>query len=100
MSKVTLTTSSAASHQRSPGSCTIAFSESERNQVLGHLDDIFFSPVFRNSKRNCALLRYVVERCLDGQADQLKERTIGVDAFGRQADYDTSADHSVRSAAG
>jgi hypothetical protein len=30
----------------------------------------------------------------------LKERTIGVEAFGRPADYDTSIDHSVRSAAG
>ncbi len=42
----------------------------------------------------------MVERALEGQADLLKERTIGVEAFGRAADYDTNADHSVRSAAG
>jgi len=46
------------------------------------------------------LLRYIVGQTLDGRAEQLKERTIGVEAFGRAADYDTNADHSVRSAAG
>jgi hypothetical protein len=96
MSKVTAL---AASRQRSTGA-TFAFNETERDQILDHLEEIFLSPAFRNSKRNCALLRYVVESALDGQADQLKERTIGVEAFGRQADYDTNVDHSVRSAAG
>lgn len=100
MSKVVMSSPGAGSRQRSAGSATLAFTESERNRILEHLDEISFSPVFRNSKRNCALLRFVVERALDGQADQLKERTIGVEAFGRQADYDTNADHSVRSAAG
>lgn len=76
------------------------FTEARQNQVMVHLDCVLQSPIFRNSKRVCALLRYVVERALEGQADQLKERTIGVEAFGRQADYDTSIDHSVRSAAG
>lgn len=99
MSKLVMTAPSATS-RRSASAGSISFSEAERNQVLDHLEDIFLSPVFRNSKRYCALLRYVVERSLEGQADQLKERTIGVEAFGRQADYDTNADHSVRSAAG
>jgi hypothetical protein len=96
MSKVTAL---AASRQRSNGAL-LAFTETERTQILDHIEAIFLSPAFRNSKRNCALLRYVVESAVDGQADQLKERTIGVEAFGRPADYDTNADHSVRSAAG
>jgi hypothetical protein len=96
MSKVTTL---ATSRQRSTGA-SFDFNESERNQILDHLEEIFLSPAFRNSKRNCALLRYVVESALNGQADQLKERTIGVEAFGRPAAYDTNADHSVRSAAG
>jgi hypothetical protein len=35
---------------------------------------------------------------LEGNPDRLKERTIGVDVFGRPADYDTASDHAVRSA--
>jgi hypothetical protein len=45
-------------------------------------------------------LRYVVERTLDGQADSLKERTIGVDVFGRSSEYDPSDDATVRVKAG
>jgi hypothetical protein len=99
MSKAAMTSVLAPPRPRS-SVAAIAFTEVERNQVIEHLEEIFLSPVFRNSKRNCALLRYVVERTLDGLADQLKERTIGVEAFGRQPDYDTNVDHSVRSAAG
>lgn len=96
MSKVTTL---ATSRQRATGA-SLAFTQTERNRILDHIEEIFLSPAFRNSKRNCALLRYVVERAVEGNADLLKERTIGVEAFGRPADYDTNVDHSVRSAAG
>lgn len=99
MPKLSIISPGAASRQRTAAPAVV-FTDAERNRVLAHLDDMFLSLAFRNSKRYCTLLRYVVERALDGQANQLKERTIGVDAFGRQADYDTSTDHSVRSAAG
>jgi hypothetical protein len=45
------------------------------------------------------LLRYVVEQTLTGHCEELKERTIGVEAFHRSADYDSSADPAVRLAA-
>jgi hypothetical protein len=63
-----------------------------------HLEQILTSAVFRNSKRYAAVLRYVVEQALAGNLDRLKERSIGVDVFGRSADYDTASDHVVRSA--
>src|SRR3954471_20385787 len=66
--------------------------------VLAQLGNILQSAVFRNSKRYAAVLRYIVEQTLNGNADQLKERTIGVDVFGRMPDYDTASDHVVRSA--
>src|SRR3954468_16602115 len=66
--------------------------------VLDQLGRILESPGFRNSKRYAAVLRYIVEQTLNGNADQLKERTIGVDIFGRTPDYDTASDHVVRSA--
>src|SRR5689334_1911238 len=66
--------------------------------VLDQLRTILASPCFRNSKRYAAVLRYIIEQALNGNADHLKERTIGVDVFGRKADYDTASDHVVRSA--
>ena len=38
----------------------------------------------------------MVEQSLAGHADSLKERTIGVEAFGRAADYETNLDGVVR----
>lgn len=43
---------------------------------------------------------FSVSRTLDGAAEHLKERTIGVEVFGRAPDYDTATDHVVRSSAG
>lgn len=39
-----------------------------------------------------------MERTLRGEGDLIKERTIGTDVFDREASYDTSTDHVVRSA--
>lgn len=55
--------------------------------------------VFRSSKRSVQFLRYVVEQTLNGAADRIKERTIGVEVFGRDPSYDTNVDHIVRTAA-
>jgi hypothetical protein len=57
-----------------------------RARFAEHLKQILASTAFRNSKRYAAVLRYVVERALEGNLDRLKERTIGVDVFGRPAD--------------
>lgn len=72
----------------------------EREEVLRELEAILASPHFCNSKRYPALLRYIVENALAGKADQLKERTLGVEIFDRPADYDTSSDTVVRYTAG
>ncbi len=75
-------------------------SPEEREIVLRELGEILASHHFKNSKRYPALLQYVVTQVLDGHADQLKERTLGVEVFGRAADYDTNADPVVRFTAG
>src|ERR1700722_6732289 len=56
-------------------------------------------PLFTNSKRYPVLLTYIVEQTLLGNAGELKERTIGVEAFGREPDYDVNLDPVVRTAA-
>jgi hypothetical protein len=55
---------------------------------------------FRSSKRSQDFLRYVVENTLNGHGDMLKERTIGIDVFGRSTSYDPSDDATVRVKAG
>lgn len=78
----------------------IPLTQAERDSVLRELDRILRSPLFRSSKRNPALLKYIVEQTLDGRGEALKERTLGVEVFGRDPDYDTNLDHVVRTAAG
>lgn len=70
------------------------------DRIREELDRVLASHEFRTSKRSQEFLRYVVEHTLRGQSDLLKERTIGVDVFGRPAGYDPSDDATVRVKAG
>src|SRR5579863_1303413 len=72
----------------------------ERELVLNELEAISSSYHFRGSKRYPALLRYVVDAALDNRSGELKERTLGVEVFGRDPGYDVNADPVVRVSAG
>jgi len=63
------------------------------------LERILADPLFANSRRSAKLLRYVVEYTLDGRVDHLKERTLGIEVFQREPDYDTNRDPVVRTTA-
>ena len=76
------------------------FSPEQRQIVLGTLRRVLESSHFSKSKRYPAFLEYIVRSALEEQTDSLKERTIGVEVFGRTPDYDTSTDPVVRIAAG
>lgn len=71
-------------------------SEAERVAVQQQLEKLLSSTPFNSSRRYPSFLRFVVARVLAGQTDQLKERIIGVEIFGRHADYDTNTDPIVR----
>src|ERR1700677_3063236 len=64
--------------------------------VREQLKRLLAHPLFTNSKRYPVLLAYTVEQVLLGNAGELKERTIGVEAFGREPSYDVSLDPVVR----
>src|SRR5690349_11007231 len=64
----------------------------ERAQVERLLAD----PLFSQSKRYGAFLRYVTERALNHNQEPLNERTLGVEIFARAPNYDTDADPIVR----
>lgn len=65
-------------------------------QVEKTLDRILSSPAFRNSKQCQKFLRYVVNHSHAGEEDRLKERSIGIEVFGRDPGYDTAGDPIVR----
>ncbi len=72
----------------------------ERAAIREQLERILASPRFKNSKRYPCLLRYVVEHTLEGHTPHLKERSLGVEVFGRDPGYDTNLDPVVRTTAG
>ena len=74
--------------------------DADQDEILTQLDLLLAHPLFSQSKRYPALLRFVVEQTLDGNADQVKERLIGMEVFGRAPGYDANADPVVRVAAG
>ena len=75
-------------------------SEEDHALIQNALEEILVSTPFRGSRRYPAMLRYIVEQTLQGNQDKLKERTIGVEVFGRGPAYDTNEDPVVRFSAG
>jgi len=63
------------------------------------LDRLVRHSFLMKSHRLVLFLRYVVEQTLQGQGDQLKERNIGTEVFGKGSRYDPAADSTVRVAA-
>ena len=72
------------------------FSEEEKNAIHLQMERLLANPYFSHSRRFPSFLRFVIEHTMSGQTDPLKERTLGVEIFGRSADYDTASDPIVR----
>ena len=64
------------------------------------LERVLASETFGRSERARKLLRYLVEREQEGEADRLKGFSIAVDVFGKDADFDSATDAVVRVQAG
>jgi hypothetical protein len=64
--------------------------------IREHVSEIVASPSFKGSRRGQEFLRHIIEKALKGQFDDLKERTLGVELFGRPPAYDTAEDAVVR----
>ena len=72
----------------------------EAAAVREQLDRLLAHPLFSNSKRYPVLLAHTVEQTLKGNSAELKERSIGIEVFGRSPTYDANADPVVRITAG
>ncbi|MGH9222011.1 MAG: tetratricopeptide repeat protein, partial [Vicinamibacterales bacterium] len=64
------------------------------------VERILASKGFASAGRLSRLLRYIVDKTLAGEADQLKEYAVGVEVFDRDDKYDPRLDSIVRVEAG
>ena len=77
-----------------------ALSEPSTSEVHAALQRILASRCFQQAERASEFLRFVVEQTLAGAGQRLKGYTIGVEVFGRPADFDAQSDALVRVEAG
>jgi hypothetical protein len=61
-----------------------------------YLNEITGGPAFKGSPRSAQFLEYIIWQSATGKMAALKERTIGVELFGRSPAYDTGEDAIVR----
>src|SRR5215831_8746511 len=82
--------SAAVSRQRDKRAAMIAFQSSvtRAGRTQTQVERIIQNRNLRLSQVQRRLLTYLVEKSLAGEADDLKEYTIGVDAFGKPPSYD------------
>jgi len=69
----------------------------QRTAIWRAADEILADPSFKKSRRCVILFRRLIEHALEGgDEDGIKERTLGIEVFGREAVYDTNTDPIVR----
>jgi hypothetical protein len=66
------------------------------DEIRQQLNRLLGNSFFSHSKRFPTFLRFVVEQTLAGESENIKERTLGIEIFGRDAEYDTASDPIVR----
>jgi len=72
------------------------WTQEQRAAIQAEAREILSHPSFKNSKRCIALFPRLVEHALNGDQEGVKERTLGIEVFGRDNDYDTNIDPIVR----
>lgn len=68
----------------------------DREGIQRHLKEILEGDAFRGANRSGQFLKYVVEETVAGRQENLKERILGIEIFGRAPNYDTGEDAIVR----
>jgi hypothetical protein len=68
----------------------------DREEIHAQLTRLIRSKTFETSEVHRKLLQYLAEKAINGEADRLKEYTIGLEAFGKPSTYDPKHDSIVR----
>jgi hypothetical protein len=65
------------------------------DEINRQLERLFSSPDFLASPQQKALLKFVVNQSLTGNANRIKSYTVATEVFGREPDFDQSTDPIV-----
>lgn len=68
----------------------------DEENVRAEVDRLIHSKTFETSEVHRRLLQYLADKTLSGEADRLKEYTIGLEAFSKPPEYDPRRDSIVR----
>jgi len=66
------------------------------DEIRAHVERIVRSKTFETSEVHRHLLQYLAEKTLVGEAERLKEYTVGLEAFGKPPSYDPRQDSIAR----
>jgi TolB-like protein len=70
-----------------------------QQEIRAHVETVIAS-IFASSPRRAQLLRYLCNRTLDGEGEQVNEYGVGLDVFERPASFDPRIDSIVRTEMG
>src|SRR5690242_9518936 len=68
----------------------------EAEEIRAQVSRVVQSKTFETSDIHRRLLQYLAEKTITGEADRLKEYSIGLEAFGKPPSYDPRQDSIVR----
>jgi hypothetical protein len=68
----------------------------DADAIRAQVERLVKSKTFETSDVHRRLIQYLAEKSILGEADRLKEYTIGLDAFGKPSSYDPKHDSIVR----
>jgi len=68
----------------------------QTGSIHAQVERVANSETFRNAEVLQRLLKFIAEKSIAGEADQLKEYTVATDGLGRPASYDPGHDSLVR----
>ena len=66
------------------------------DEARSELENILRSLLFQRSERPSQFLRYICEKSFAGESSQINEHLIGIEVFGRGANYSPTEDSIVR----
>lgn len=78
------------------GQLCLEETELAHEEIQSQLARILGDRRFTSADRNASFLRYVVERTLEGKAEEIKEIVIATELYGRSSSYDPKTDSIVR----
>jgi len=70
--------------------------EIETDEIRAQVERLVRSKAFETSEVHRRLLQYLADKTIHGEAERLKEYTIGLEAFGKPDSYDPRHDSIVR----